>query len=113
MASRRLVSVPGALVAEGGGAGLMFSVTVSRIARPGTLGGYAVREVSDSGSSDDLDGLELDGFGPEVIEQANTTAEKHRDQVDVDLVEQPRPQALLCTCGAHDTVVGSGYEAVP
>jgi isocitrate/isopropylmalate dehydrogenase len=39
--------------------------------------------------------LEADGVGREVVEEADAVAEQHRDEVDLHLVEQSRPQALL------------------
>ena len=53
--------------------------------------------MGDAGSVDDTRGFEVDVVGPEVVEQPDAGAEQDGDEVDLDLVEEAGPQALLGT----------------
>src|SRR5512132_1877904 len=54
--------------------------------------------------------LQVDRPGAEVVEQADAAAEQDRHQVDVDLVQEPRPEALLHDAGgAHPDVLVAGH----
>src|ERR1700730_898732 len=64
-----------------------------------------VLEVGDAGRLDGPDLLELHLRVPEVVEEASTVAEQHRDDVELKFVEQSRCQVLLSDVGAapkHD-----------
>ena len=43
----------------------------------------------------DSEGFQLHALGAEVVEEADTAAKQHRHQVDLYLIEQARPEALL------------------
>src|SRR4029453_446072 len=53
--------------------------------------------------------LQVDRPDAEVVEQADATPEQHRHQVDVDLVQESRSDALLHDAGrAHPHVLVAG-----
>ena len=54
----------------------------------------------DARRRNDLDLLQGDRPGAQAIEQPDAAAQQHRRQIDMDLVEQPGPNALLCDAGA-------------
>src|SRR5665809_137400 len=54
-----------------------------------------VLEVGDAGRLDGPDLLELHLRVPEVVEEASTVAEHHRNDVELKLVQQSRCQVLL------------------
>src|SRR5437899_7708853 len=59
-----------------------------------------VLEVGDAGRLDGPDLLELHLRVPEVVEEASTVAQQHRDDVELKFVEQSRCQILLSDVGA-------------
>lgn len=54
----------------------------------------------DAGRLDGPDLLELHLRVPEIVEEASTVAEQHRDDVELKFVEQSRCQVLLRDVGA-------------
>jgi MFS family permease len=50
----------------------------------------AIAQVGGFPPPDDVDGLQLDVLGAEVFEEPAPRTEQDRDQVDLDLVEEPR-----------------------
>src|SRR5215207_6415505 len=66
----------------------------------------AERKVSYPGALDHLRAVQFDRPRAQVLEQPNTSSEQYGRQVDVYLVEQPRPDALLRDArGAHGHVL--------
>src|SRR5215216_2633862 len=66
--------------------------------------------MGDGGGIDHPIELQAGLRGAEVVEQANAVAEKHRNEMDLKLVEQPRPEGLLngigAACDQHVPVAG-------
>src|ERR687896_1559546 len=56
---------------------------------------HPVLEVGDAGGLDGPDLLELHLRVPEVVEEASTVAEHHRNDVELKFVQQSRCQVLL------------------
>src|SRR6267378_1212246 len=70
-----------------------------------------VFEVGDAGRLDGPDLLELHLRVPEVVEEASTVAEHHRNDVELKFVQQSRCQVLLSDVGAapkHDVSAAGG-----
>jgi hypothetical protein len=64
-----------------------------------------------TGRLDGPDLLKLYLCVPEVVEEASTVAEQHRDDVELKFVEQSRCQVLLSDAGAaptHDAWAAQG-----
>lgn len=55
----------------------------------------AVPEVGDDGGLDHPGAFELGQLGAEMVEQSDAAAQEQRDQVDLQLVEQPSFEVLL------------------
>jgi hypothetical protein len=56
--------------------------------------------------------LQVNRPGAEVVEQADAASEQDGHQVDVDLVQEPRPEALLHDAGgahAHVLIAGNRF----
>jgi hypothetical protein len=51
--------------------------------------------VRDAGCPDRPDLLKLDLGAPEVVEEASAVPEQHRNDVELELVQEPRRQVLL------------------
>src|SRR3954470_5992678 len=74
-----------------------------------------VLEVGDAGRLDGPDLLELHLRVPEVVEEASTVAEHHRDDVELKLVQQSRCQVLVGDLGAapeHDVLAAGGVPCL-
>jgi hypothetical protein len=56
--------------------------------------------VRDAGRLDRPDLLKLDLGAPEVVEEASAVPEQHRNDVELQLVQEPRRQVLLNDLGA-------------
>ena len=67
----------------------------------GRLFDHAEPQVRDTGRVNDPEGLQFDVVGCEMVEQANTATEQHGHEVDLYLVQQASPKALLRNTGAH------------
>src|ERR671923_1265104 len=61
---------------------------------------HPVLEVRDAGRLDRPDLLKLDLGAPEVVEEASAVPEQHRNDVELELVQEPRRQVLLNDLGA-------------
>ena len=61
-----------------------------------------VAQVCDADALDDGRVAEDDWGAGEVVEESNSGAEKDRGDVDVDIVEESRVEALLDSVGAVD-----------
>src|SRR5215211_31098 len=84
-------------------------------ARRPVSGHHPVLEVGDARRLDGPDLLELHIGIPEVVEEASTVAEQHRDDVKLEFVEQTRRQVLLSDVGAapkHDVLVAGGLPCL-
>ena len=78
----------------------------------GKIVSYPSEKLSPRNQTDSED-IELDVFGTEVVKQTPPTAEQHVHQVDLHLVELPRPQQRLCGVGAvdhHVLVTRAGFR---
>src|SRR3712207_3391750 len=85
-------------------------VTLSSATVASLLLDDAEREVRDPGALYHLRVLQLDGRRAQVLEQPDAVPEQDGRQVDVYLVEEPRPEALLReACGANGDVPVSRY----
>src|SRR5690349_1050926 len=76
---------------------------------------HLVLEVGDAGGLDRAELLELNAGGPEVVEQASAVAEEYWDDVELDLVQQPRRQVLVHDLGAapeHDVLAAGGVSCL-
>jgi len=70
-----------------------------------------VLEVGDAGCLDGPDLLESHIRVPEVVEEARTATEQHRNDVQLKLVQQPRCQVLPSDMAAtpeHDVLAAGG-----
>src|SRR5918992_1399786 len=82
--------------------------------RPGSCH-RPVLEVGDAGRLDGPDLLELHLRVPEVLEEASTVAEHHRNEVELKFVQQSRCQVLLSDLGAapkHDVFAAGGLPCL-
>src|SRR5437764_10006016 len=75
--------------------GRWLSIEVKRLARRPVSCHHPVLEVGDAGRLDGPDLLELHLRVPEVVEEASTVAEQHRNDVELKFVQQSRCQVLL------------------
>src|SRR6266571_254792 len=74
-----------------------------------------VLEVGDAGRLDGPDLLELHLRVPEVVEEASTVAEHHRNDVELKFVQQSRCQVLVSDLGAapkHDVFAAGGVPCL-
>jgi hypothetical protein len=60
----------------------------------------AVPEMGDAGRLGDLDRLQLDLPGAVLVEQPDAVTEQEGDEVELELVQQPGLDELLCGAGA-------------
>src|SRR5918992_975544 len=82
--------------------------------RPGSCH-RPVLEVGDAGRLDGPDLLELHLRVPEVVEEASTVAEHHRNDVELEYVQQSRCQVLLSDLGAapeHHVLAAGGLPCL-
>jgi hypothetical protein len=71
--------------------------------------------VRDAGRLDRSELLEFDLGAAEVVEEASATAEQHRNDVKLELVQEPRRQVLVDDLGAaqeHDILAASGFPCL-
>src|SRR2546426_2147904 len=76
---------------------------------------HPVLEVGDAGRLNGPDLLELHLRAPEVVEEASTVAEHHRNDVELKFVQQSRCQVLLSDVGAspkHDVFAAGGLPCL-